>query len=201
MTGPACPGEARGTMELPELLQRCRHGDELAWEALVRGNQARIYGIAYGYVGNAEEARDLAQEVFVRIYQKLNTCRDPERFLPWMVRITRTMCVDHLRRAKARPPAHDVPVDDDVGLTADGPDPEQHAIVNARKRLVYRAMRTLSVINREIIVLKEMQGLPQEEIASMLRVPLGTVKSRANRARIELAKAITALGGGPELQE
>ncbi|MCU0612768.1 MAG: sigma-70 family RNA polymerase sigma factor [Candidatus Eisenbacteria bacterium] len=188
-------------MELTELLQRCRNGDELAWEALVRTYQGRIYGIAYGYVGNAEEARDLAQEVFVRIYRKLTTCRDPQRFLPWMVRIARGVCVDHLRRAKARPPAHDVPIEEDVSLADDDPNPEQHAITNARKRLVYRGLRTLSVINREIIVLKEMQGLPQEEIASMLKVPLGTVKSRANRARIELAKAILALGGGPELQE
>jgi len=188
-------------MDLPELLQRCRKGDELAWETLVRRNQARIYSIAYGYVANAEEARDLAQEVFVRIYQKLNTCRDPERFLPWMARIARSVCIDHLRRVKARPPAHDMVIDESVALAANGCDPEQHAIVNARKRLVYRAMRMLSAVNREIIVLKEMQGLPQEEIASMLRVPLGTVKSRANRARIELAKAIIALGGGPELQE
>lgn len=188
-------------MELTELLQRCRTGDELAWETLVRTYQGRIYGIAYGYVGNAEEARDLAQEVFVRIYRKLHTCRDPERFLPWMVRISRGVCVDHLRRAKARPPVHDVPADDNIDLAADGPDPEQHALVNARKHLIYRAMRMLSAVNREIIVLKEMQELPQEEIASMLRVPLGTVKSRANRARIELAKALISLGGGPELQE
>ncbi|MBN1426495.1 sigma-70 family RNA polymerase sigma factor [Candidatus Fermentibacteria bacterium] len=188
-------------MDLPELLQRCRTGDELAWETLVRAYQGRIYGIAYGYVGTTEEARDLAQEVFVRIYRKLHTCRDPERFLPWMVRITRGVCVDHLRRVKARPPAHDVPVDEDIHLAADGPDPEQSAMLNARKRLIYRALRMLSAINREIIVLKEMQGMPQEEIASMLRVPLGTVKSRANRARIELAKAVVTLGGGPELQE
>lgn len=185
-------------MDLVELLRRCRMGDELAWEALVRRHQARVYAIAYGYVGDEEEAHDAAQEVFVRVYQKIHTCRDPERFLPWMIRIARSVCVDHLRRAKARPPAHDVPVDDAVDLASSGLDPAEQTMANARRRLIHRALRKLSEISREIIVLKEMQGLPQEEIASLLRVPLGTVKSRANRARIELARAVVALGGGPE---
>ena len=91
-------------MDLSAILRRCREGDELAWEALVRQFQARIYGLAYHFVGNAEDARDLAQETFIRLYQNLALCPDENGFLPWIIRIARNACIDHLRRKKARPP-------------------------------------------------------------------------------------------------
>ena len=183
-------------MELTEILARCREGDELAWEVLVRQYQSRICAIAYTYVGNTEEARDLAQEIFVRVYRRLDSCQDAQRFQAWLVQIARNACIDHLRRRKARPPAQDIPVEKLGHLAAAGPDPEEQWVRDARKRLVYRALQTLSKINREIILLKDMQGLALEEIARMLDLPLGTVKSRTNRARIELAKAVNALSGG-----
>ena len=185
-------------MEITELLRRCRAGDQLAWEQLVRRYQARVCAVAYGYVGSDDEARDLAQEIFVRVYKKLDTCRDPERFLAWLIRIARNACLDHLRRLKVRPPRHDVPADSLFNLRDSNPTPEEAWLKDARKQLVYRAMRNLSKINCEIILLKDMQGLALEEIADMLGIPLGTVKSRSNRARLELARAVTALGGPPD---
>jgi RNA polymerase sigma-70 factor (ECF subfamily) len=184
------------TMDQAELLRRCRAGDELAWEVLVRNYQARICSIAYGYTGDPDEARDLAQDIFVRVYRKLDTCRDPERLLPWLIRIARNVCLDHLRRRKVRPPAQDIPADELVSLADPAPSPEQQWLTNTRKRLVIAAMQNLSKINREIILLKDMQGLPLDEIAGMLDLPLGTVKSRCSRARVELAKAVIALSGG-----
>jgi len=183
-------------MEQAELLERCRRGDELAWEELVRRHQARVYGIALGYTGSGEEARDVAQEVFIRVWKRLDSCPSPDLFQPWLVRIARNACVDHLRRRKARPPAQDVPADELRTLAATGPDPEEHAADESRRALVYRALQKLSDINREMILLKDVQGLALEEIAQMLNVPLGTVKSRTNRARLELARAVMALQGG-----
>jgi RNA polymerase sigma-70 factor (ECF subfamily) len=183
-------------MDLAEILERCHAGDELAWEVLVRQYQSRICAIAYTYVGNAEEARDLAQEIFVRVYRRLNSCRDARGFQAWLVQIARNACIDHLRRRKARPPAQDIPVEKLHHLAAPGPDPEEEWVRDARKRLVFRALQTLSKINREIILLKDMQGLALEEIARTLDLPLGTVKSRTNRARIELAKAVNELSSG-----
>jgi RNA polymerase sigma-70 factor (ECF subfamily) len=183
-------------MDQAELLRRCRAGDELAWEVLVRNYQARICSIAYGYTGDPDEARDLAQDIFVRVYRKLDTCRDPERLLAWLIRIARNVCLDHLRRRKVRPPAQDIPADELVSLADPAPSPEQQWLTNTRKRLVIAAMQNLSKINREIILLKDMQGLPLDEIAGMLDLPLGTVKSRCSRARVELAKAVIALSGG-----
>jgi RNA polymerase sigma-70 factor (ECF subfamily) len=86
-----------------------------------------------------------------------------------------------------------------VALASGGPTPEEEWIKSSRQKLVQRALQCLSEINREIIVLKDIQGLPLEEISGMLDLPLGTVKSRSSRARIELARAITEMNGGPQV--
>jgi RNA polymerase sigma-70 factor, ECF subfamily len=184
-------------MDLSRLLERCIGGDELAWEALVRRFQARIYGIAYYYVANAEDARDLAQEAFIRIYQNVALCPDATKFLPWIIRITRNACIDHLRRKKARPPAHDIAADELITLQAPGGDPDQVYTADSRKRLIHSALQDMSALSREIILLKDIQGLALEEIASLINVPLGTVKSRSNRARIELAHRLAVLRNKP----
>ena len=184
-------------MDQKELLQRCLAGDELAWEVLVREHQGRICAVAYGYVGEQDEALDLAQDIFIRIYQRLHTCSDPERFVSWMIRIARNACIDHLRRRKARPPRQDIPAEEMLNLRDNGPTAEDEMVRSSQQRLVYRALRHISEINREIILLKDIQGLPLEEIAGLLDLPLGTVKSRSSRARLELATAITRLGDGP----
>ncbi len=187
-------------MEIADLLERCCEGDELAWEGLVRQYQSRIYGIAYAYVGNAEDARDLAQDIFIQIYKKLDTCQHPDRFLPWIIRIARNAGVDFLRRQKVRPRPHETPLEEMHDLRASGPNPEEAFAAASRKHLVYRALQTMSEISREVILLKDMQGFAFAEIAEMLKVPIGTIKSRSNRARIELARAVIALGGGVENQ-
>jgi RNA polymerase sigma-70 factor (ECF subfamily) len=180
-------------VELGDLLGRCRTGDELAWEALVRQFQGRVYAIAYHYAGNREEARDLAQEIFVRLYQTRGRWAKADMFVPWLIRVSRNLCLDHLRRKKARPPAEDIPVDEMHSLAASGRTPEEECVARLRKSVVHRALQALGRLSREMILLKEIQGLSLEEIASVLNIPLGTVKSRSNRARIELAQKVLAL--------
>lgn len=186
-------------MDDSTLIDRCRTGDELAWEILVARYQARVCSVAFTYTGSEEEALDVAQEVFVRIWQRLDSCREPERFAAWLLQIARNACLDHLRRRKARPPAQDVPAAEIYDLADGGPLPDA-ALDRAQERhIVERALQSLSVINREAILLKDIQGLPIEEMAGLLDLPLGTVKSRCSRARLELARVVAGiLGRGPD---
>lgn len=178
------------------MLDLVRGRDELAWEAFVRHFQGRVFGLAYHYTAQAEDARDLTQEVFIRVYQNLALVPDEAGCLPWIIRITRNACIDHLRRRKARPPLWDLPADEMFDLRAPDQDPEQAHLEAVRKRTVHAALQGLTDLNREIILLKEIQGLKLEEIAAILEVPVGTVKSRSNRARIELAEKLVAAGMG-----
>lgn len=181
--------------ELSALLDRCRLGDSLAWEALVRRYQSRVYGIAFHYVRDPTEARDLAQEIFIQVYSRLDRFSG-DAFLPWLLRLARNRAIDHLRRRKARPPADDLQVDEQTQLIDPADSPEEAWVRDRRKQLVHRAIGGLSEQNREMILLKEIQGLNFREIAQMLQIPEGTVKSRSHRARIELADAIMTLDPG-----
>ena len=180
-------------MDLAILLKHCRLGDELAWEALVRRFQSRVYGVAYHYTGRAEDAQDVAQEVFVHVYRSLDCGVDAEGFLPWLIRLCRNASIDHLRRRKARPPARDIDAQEAHYLAASGLNPEEQWLADSRKRLIHKALQGLSQLSREIIILREIQGLPHADIASLLKAPLGTIKSRANRARLELAQKVLEL--------
>ena len=180
-------------MELESLLARCRQGDDLAWEALVRQYQGRVYAVAYHFMRDREEARDTAQEIFIKIYRGLGSMREGDRFLPWMLRLARNCCVDRLRRLKVRTPPAEVPVDEAPQIVAAVPSPEDSSLTGARHGLLYRAIARLGEKNREMILLREIQELKLEEIAEMLGLPLGTVKSRSHRARLELAKVVRVL--------
>lgn len=179
-------------MDLGTLVDRCRQGDPLAWEALVRRYQSQVYGLAFHYLRNAEEARDISQEIFIRLYERLHTFHG-ETFNSWLMRIARNLCIDRIRRIKARPPASDVAVEDGPQLPDSGPGPEDAWLSESRKRLVYKALGKMSDKHREVILLKEIQGLDLKEIAELLQAPVGTIKSRCNRARIELARQVLAL--------
>ena len=181
-------------VELATLLTRCRQRDDLAWEALVRRTQARVYGTALHCLRSPEDARDVAQEVFVRLYKHVGSVEfaDESGFLAWLLQTTRNASFDRLRQIRSRPPRADVPAEE-AGLADARPSPEDASLAEARQALVHRALAELSDLNREILVLKEIQGLDIRQVAAILRIPLGTVKSRASRARLELARRVLAL--------
>jgi RNA polymerase sigma-70 factor, ECF subfamily len=179
--------------DLDHLLTQCRAGNELAWESLVRGFQSRVYSICWHYLGNSEEARDAAQEVFLKVYRNLDHCLNAAMFLPWLIRLSRNQCIDLLRRRTARPQADDLSSEELQTHPSSEPNPEESCMAESRRNLVHRALRQLTGLNREIVILKDIQGLAIDQIASLLKVPLGTVKSRSNRARLELAEKVLAL--------
>ena len=186
-------GETPSVEQIETLLAQCRAGDEVAWETLVRRFQGRVFAVTLRYFRDREEARDVAQDVFVALYRNLDRVRDDRAFLAWLVRLTRNRCLDRLRRLDARRWDRAVPLEEARELPDTVPGPDERGMMAASRDLIRRALEGLSVASREMIVLKEIRELQLTEIAARLDLPLGTVKSRSHRARRELAEAVRTL--------
>jgi RNA polymerase sigma-70 factor (ECF subfamily) len=183
---------------LDRLLDRCRQGDDVAWEILVGQTQGRVYAITLQYLRDREEARDVAQEVFVKLYKNVHRVAISElsgTLLAWLLRTARNASLDRLRRRKARRHHAQVPVDDARELSDPAATPEEVGLATARRALVHRALGELAPESREMILLKEIQQMKLTEIAELLGLPVGTVKSRSHRARAELARVVESLDG------
>ena len=182
------------------LVRRCVAGDAAAWEEIVQKYHRRIYNICYRFAGNGNDAEDLTQEVFIKMYRTLNTY-EVERgaFMTWVTTITRNLLVDHFRKTKQErmtdsldttPSEHEdaLPLSERIPDRAAGPD----AGVQSREagETVHQALQKLSPELREAVILRDLQDMDYREIATVLRVPEGTVKSRINRGRAELARLL-----------
>jgi RNA polymerase sigma-70 factor, ECF subfamily len=176
-------------LDLASLIARCRTGDELAWEAFVRRFQGRVFGLAYAYVEDREEAADLAQEIFVRLYETRARWATDDEFVAWMFGVARNRAVDFLRRRKVRRPPASVPAEG-VSLADPHEDPEARAIRRSRLDRLRAALKRVPEVSRQILLLRDVQGLSIREAAAALGVPAGTVKSRSSRARAELAEQL-----------
>lgn len=151
--------------------------------------QPRVYAMAYRYLRQNEEAREVTQDVFLRLYERLETWSGQSP-AAWILRLTRNLAIDRLRRAASRPPAQDVLAEEGSPLRDPSPDPAAAQDLVDRRRLVHQALGELEGPAREMILLKEIQGWSVKDLAARYGVPVGTVKSRSNRARVELARAI-----------
>lgn len=182
------------------LVRRCLAGDAAAWEELVQRYHRRIYNICYRFAGSADDAQDLTQEVFIKMYRTLNTY-DIERgaFMTWVTTMTRNLLVDHFRRTKQDrvTDSLDVPTserEDAMPLSeqlADGSmAPDARAQSQQIGQTVHHALQKLSPDLREAVILRDLQDFDYKEIATVLKVPEGTVKSRINRGRAELARLL-----------
>jgi RNA polymerase sigma-70 factor, ECF subfamily len=183
-----------------QLVQRCLQGDGSAWEELVRRHSRRIFNVCYRFVGNRTEAQDISQEVFLRVYRTLSSYRSAHGgFATWMTSVTRNLLIDHYRRTK-RDRVTDslddaMPVVENKESAARRPD--QQALLNELRGQVQSALTRLSPELREAVILRDLQQLEYAEIRTVLAVPEGTVKSRINRGRIELAKILQQMGVRP----
>ena len=172
------------------LIERCLDGDEAAWEDLVRGHTRRVYAICLRFTGNQTEAQDITQEVFLRLFRSLHSFRASEgSFTVWLGRLTRNLLIDHYRRSRSERLTDSL--DDQLpvlesrsaGVRAD-------ALLASREasELLQQALGKLSPDLRETVILRDLEGLEYREISEVLRVPEGTVKSRLNRGRAEMAR-------------
>ena len=182
------------------LVRRCIAGDAAAWEELVQRYHRRIYNICYRFAGSADDAQDLTQEVFIKMYRTLNTY-DMERgaFMTWVTTMARNLLVDHFRKTKQDRVTDSLDVapserEDAMPLSEQLPDtaaaPDARAQSQQVGETVHRALQKLSPDLREAVILRDLQDMDYKEIATVLKVPEGTVKSRINRGRAELARLL-----------
>jgi RNA polymerase sigma-70 factor (ECF subfamily) len=189
------------TQVVASLLRRCSAGDAAAWEEIVLRYHRRIYNLCYRFAGSATDAEDLTQEVFIRIYRTLDTY-EVERgaFMTWVTTVTRNLLVDHFRRTKhdRATESLDAPAtQEEEGRTLGEqlpdkvPSPDAHVQSRQAGEAVHQALQKLSPELREAVILRDLQDLDYKEIATVLKVPEGTVKSRINRGRAELARLLS----------
>ena len=179
-----------------EVLVRAREGDRNAFGALVKAYERRAYAVAYGFVHNRDDALELAQEAFARAYRAMPRFDTELPFYPWLYRIIKNTCINHLKKRKRR---GETSLD---GLLAAGFDaaqaaenPVKNALLGDMRAAIASAMAKLSSSHREVLMMRHFQDLSYAEIAQCLDIPKGTVMSRLHAARIALRNA---LGEPPE---
>lgn len=182
-------------MTVDELARRAAGGDEDAFAQLVGLHEKKVYGLALRMCGNPEDAADAAQEAFLAAWKGLPRFRGEAGFSTWLYRLTSNTAIDHLRRVKRQ--RGEVSLDGGgPGLDAvdDAPSPQAQAEETELREAVAEGLSMLSEDHRQALLLRELRGLSYEEIASELRVDLGTVKSRISRARGSLRKILVKNG-------
>ncbi len=189
------------TQAVAALVERCLSGDASAWEEIVTLYQRRIYNVCYRFAGAAEDAEDLTQEVFIKMYRTLKSYDASKgALITWVTTIARNLLVDHFRRSKQERLTDSLeaaPAGDQDALTLSeqlpdlGPSPDAGLQTQETQRVVHQALQRLSPELREAVILRDLQDMDYREIAAVLRVPEGTVKSRINRGRAELARHLS----------
>jgi RNA polymerase sigma-70 factor, ECF subfamily len=176
-----------------QLVERCLDGQEAAWEDLVKVHTRRVYSICYRFTNSDSEAQDLTQEVFLRVFKNLRSFRAGEGlFIVWLTRLTRNLLIDHYRRTRmdrATDSIEDQAAALEESTTAIA---RTEGMLAGREasELLQAALQKLSPELRETVILRDLEELEYREIAQVLNVPEGTVKSRLNRGRSELARVL-----------
>jgi RNA polymerase sigma-70 factor (ECF subfamily) len=206
MSGDA-PSAAASAEAIEALIQRCLNGDQAAWELIVRQYWRKVFNVAYKFVGKHDQAEDLTQEIFLKIFKSLDTFDRRANFQTWLISISRNLCIDYYRSVRKERETIDRDVDANE-LAPASHDPGPVALLEQRDRvtLLRQAMAELPETLRTAVLMRDIQELSYQEIADRLHLPEGTVKSRINRGRTELARQIRRLrgddfspsGGGPK---
>src|SRR5580693_5100981 len=176
-----------------DLIERCLAGEDAAWEDLVKVHTRRVYSICYRFVGSDQEAQDLTQEIFLRVFRSLKSFRSGEgSFTVWLARLSRNLLIDHYRRTKLDRATDSIEeqlpmLEEKTAMSA-----RTDGLVAGREasEMLQGALQKLSPELRETVILRDLEELEYKEIAQVLNVPEGTVKSRLNRGRAELARVL-----------
>src|SRR5271154_1704627 len=201
------PAERRAELaeiDWPALVRRCLDGDAGAWTELVVAQQRRIYALCYRFTASSHDAEDLTQDVFIKLYANLRSF-DPAKgsFHTWITTLTRNLLVDHFRRSRQQRATDSIDAGWDQSndaprgepLVDQRTTPLQHAVQNQLQHMVQSALAKVSPELREALILRDLQDMDYKEIAEVLAIPQGTVKSRISRGRAELARLLERTKG------
>jgi RNA polymerase sigma-70 factor (ECF subfamily) len=188
-----------------KLVRQCIAGDPQAWQQLVVSQHRRIYAICYRFTGSPSDAEDLTQDVFLKLYKNLSSFDTLKgSFQTWITTLTRNLLVDHFRRTRLDRASESMDAalgDDENGpsladrLADPRPSQEHHAAGLELKVKIQAALKQLSPELREAVILRDLEDMDYKEIAQVLRIPEGTVKSRISRGRGELARLLQRIEG------
>jgi RNA polymerase sigma-70 factor (ECF subfamily) len=185
-----------------EVIDSCRAGDGNAFGQMVLAYQRRVYNIAYRMLGNKEEAKDLAQEVFLSVFESIKNLREEMKFEPWLIQITLNHCRNRWKYLRRRKYFQSDSLDsaaetDDGEMTKQIHDPSDNPETLLEKKmiqdLIQRGLLQLREEQRELIVLRDLQGLSYQEVGKLFSLPEGTVKSKIHRARMELKEILVGM--------
>ncbi len=180
------------------LLHKAKAGDIEAFEELIDAYQKKVFNLAFRIIGNYDDAADLAQETFVRIFKAISKFKEESSFSTWIYRITTNVCLDEIRKRKNK---KILSLDEDIHMDdgdmkrqveSDEIGPEQNAEREEVRRIVNDAINMLPEDQRVVITLRDIDGMSYEEISETLKCPGGTVKSRINRARVALKNILSS---------
>ena len=179
------------TEAIDTLIASCLGGDQIAWEEIVRQHRRKVFNIAYKFTGRHDQAEDLTQDVFLKIFKSLHTFDRRANFQTWLVSVSRNLCIDHYRSVRKERETIDRDVDaGELTPSAPGQNAYQALEQQDRVELLRKAMAELPPSLREAVVKRDIQEFSYQEIADQLNLPEGTVKSRINRGRTELARQV-----------
>ena len=193
------PSATPPSESIDELIERCLAGDERAWDRIVALHWRRVFNVAFKFVGRHDQAEDLAQEIFLKVFKALGTFDRRANFQTWLVSVSRNLCIDHYRSVRKERELMDRNVDaEDLAPASHEPDALATLERNYRRTLLHRALARLPETLRTAVLMRDIQEQSYREIAGRLDLPEGTVKSRINRGRHELARQIRRLSAEAE---
>jgi RNA polymerase sigma-70 factor (ECF subfamily) len=176
-------------VELNAIIRDCLEGRQGAWETLVNMYAKRVFNMAYQFCGSRQEAEDLSQDVFLKLYHSLPKYDFEKNFTAWLLTLTKNFLIDEYRKTKWEKSRRDE-FDERVLTQPSGGGPEDSFVRKETRAIIWEGLNRLSSEMRMAVVLRDLQGRSYEEMAEILGLPLGTVKSRVNRARIALAEVL-----------
>lgn len=176
-------------MQDNNLVKECLDGNEGAWRMLVNAYSKRIFNMAYQFAGSYEEAEDLTQDIFLKLYGVLSKYDFKKDFSAWFLTLSKNYLIDQYRKTKWEKKTRDE-FDDHFLASGADENPETGLVKLESKKTVWSALNSLPSEIRMTVILRDIQGKSYEEVAEIMSLPLGTIKSRINRGRLQLAKIL-----------